>query len=221
MKVYVFVIAVVLCNFAASFGQTPSANQTPVALVPSQKGDANERYRIGFQDTLEIQVFRHPELNRRVGVNPNGTIDLFRLDQPILAVCKTETELAADIEKAYEKDYLKNPEVSVVAVDQKSQSVAVIGAVRTPGNFYISRKIQLLQLLAFAGGPDVEHAGTRLIVARPGSTSDCKMSAAQATATADLQLMDFKLRDVQEGKQTLWLQPGDVVSVLDADQIFV
>ena len=34
-------------------------------------------------------------------------------------------------------------------------------------------------------------------------------------------LMDFKLRDVQEGKQTLWMKPGDVVSVLDADLVYV
>src|ERR1043165_8179001 len=129
MKIYVFIGVLLLCNCTALLAQTQSANQTPQPVIPTQKGDPTERYRIGYQDTLEIQVFRHPELNRRVNVNPNGTINFFRLDAPIVAVCKTETELASDIEKAYEKDYLKNPEVSVVAVDQKSQSVAVIGAV--------------------------------------------------------------------------------------------
>jgi len=33
--------------------------------------------------------------------------------------------------------------------------------------------------------------------------------------------MGFKIRDVQEGKKTLWMQPGDVVSVLDADMVYV
>jgi polysaccharide export outer membrane protein len=136
-------------------------------------------------------------------------------------VCKTETELARDIEKAYEKDYLRNPEVNVVAVEQKSQVVAVIGAVKTPGQFYINKKVQLLQLLAFAGGPDIQYVGSRLLVARRGSTSVCKANEKDIAENSDLQLFDFKLSDVQEGKTTLWMQPGDVVSVLKADQVYV
>jgi polysaccharide export outer membrane protein len=146
---------------------------------------------------------------------------LVRLDDPIVAVCKTETELADDIAEAYEKDYLRNPEVSVVASEQKSQSVAVIGAVVKPGNFYINRRVHLLELLAYAGGPKTEDVGTRLLVARTGSTSDCKEAGAVASSTADIELMDFAIRDIQQGKETLWMQPGDVVSVLDADLVYV
>src|SRR5262249_61197786 len=122
MKIYAFIVAVVLCSCTVLLAQAPVTGQTSQP-PPGTQTDTNERYRIGYQDTLEIQVFRHPELNRRVNVNPNGTINLFRLDQPIVAVCKTENELAKDIEKAYEKDYLRNPEVSVIAVEQKSQAV--------------------------------------------------------------------------------------------------
>ncbi len=187
----------------------------------AQIADKDSRYRIGYQDTLDIQVFRHPELNRRVTVSPKGTISLFRLDEPIVAVCKTETELADDIATAYEKDYLRNPEVSVIAAEQKSQSVAVIGAVVKPGNFYINRRVHLLELLAYAGGPQTEDVGTRLLVARTGSTSDCKEASTVANSTEDIELMDFAIRDIQQGKETLWMQPGDVVSVLKADLVYV
>ncbi|MER3632340.1 MAG: hypothetical protein C4325_09390 [Blastocatellia bacterium] len=67
-----------------------------------------ERYRIGYQDRIAIQVFRHPELSQTVEVNTNGTITLFRLNEPIVAVCKTERELADAIAEAYRKDYLRN-----------------------------------------------------------------------------------------------------------------
>lgn len=192
----------------------------PVTKVSAPSGSTEDRYRIGFQDTLDVQVFRHPELSKRVAVAPNGTISLFRLDQPVVAVCKTEEELANDIAAAYAKDYLKNPEVSVLAVEQKSQSVSVIGAVEKPGSFYINRRIHLLELLAFAGGPKTDEAGTRLLVARTGSSSNCQDADASKDPD-DVQLMDFKLRDVQEGKQTLWMRPGDVVSVMDADVVYV
>ena len=73
-------------------------------------------------------------------------------------------------------------------------------------------------MLAYAGGPSKE-AGTRVLVARAGSSSACR----QKTEAADdnVSVMDFKLRDIELGRQTLWMQPGDVVSVLDADIVYV
>jgi polysaccharide export outer membrane protein len=222
MKFSIGLIVLALCVGIGVSAQTPvgaqTSSRTPLA---NQNGDGDERYRIGYQDTLDIQVFNHPNLSRRSTVNPDGTINLFRLDKPIMAVCKTELELAADIAKAYEKDYLRNPEVSVTAVEQRSQAVHVIGAVKTPGSFYLRRRTQLLDLLANAGGPDVEKAGSQIAVFRPGSTTDCKMNNADITAGNDVQLLYFRLREVQEGKSTLWMQPGDVVSVMDADQVYV
>lgn len=205
---------------AQSVGMTtPPVKQ---GQVPPALSSPDERYRIGYQDTLDIQVFRHPELNKRVSVDTNGTIILFRLDTPIVAVCKTESELASEIAKAYEKDYLRNPEVNVIAVEQKSQAVSVIGAVEKPGSFYINRRVHLLELLAFAGGPKSGEAGTRLLVARTGSRSNCQQDTASGgTANDNVELMDFKIRDVQTGKETLWMQPGDVVSVLDADVVYM
>jgi polysaccharide export outer membrane protein len=190
------------------------------AVVPSAAAQEAEpsidRYRIGFQDTLEIQVFKHPELSLRVSVNPNGTIFIPRAEGPIIAVCKTERELADEIAEIYRK-FLRDPFVNVVVADQKSQSFGVIGAVEKPGTFYINRQVQLLELLSLAGGPNKE-AGNRIIVARTGSSSACKKPGETDEA---LRFLTFRMRDVQEGRQSLWMKPGDVVSVLDADLVFV
>jgi polysaccharide biosynthesis/export protein len=209
-----------------SFGQTDPVKgnqttaQTDSKIIPTVAGKTDdERYRIGFQDTLEVQVFRHPELTQKVSVNPDGTIFLFRADKPIAAICKTERELATVIAKEY-LSFLKKPEVNVVAIEQKSQSLGVIGAVEKPGNFFVNRKIRLLELLAYAGGTNKE-AGSRLIVARTGSTSACKVESDDSVIENDLVLMNFKVKDVLEGKQNLWMQPGDVVSVLDSDVIYI
>jgi len=113
----------ILSAFIASQAQTATPTATD-AIVPtgfpgSQSKD--ERYRIGFQDQLEIRVFGHPKLEQKVNVNSNGTINLFRLNSPVIAVCRTERELADDIAEAYKKDYLRNPEVTVTATEQRSQ----------------------------------------------------------------------------------------------------
>ena len=184
----------------------------------SQVVPGEERYRIGYQDRLSVQVFRHPELNQTVEVNPNGTITLFRLEEPVVAVCKTERELADDIAKAYQKDYLKNPEVNLVVAEQRSQSFAVIGAVTKPANYIINRRVRLLELLAFAGGPS-KDAGSRLVVARTGSTANCKRG--EGNTVDEYSYTSFRLRDVLAAKENPEMKPGDVVSVLEADSVYV
>lgn len=203
------IITAIACLSATAQGSYVSPDSDP----------RDDRYRIGYQDTLAIQIFRHPELAQKVSVNSKGTINLFRIREPIVAVCKTEEELARDIEAAYEKDYLRNPEVQVVAVEQRSQAFGVVGAVEKPGYYYITRKVRLLELLAFAGGPNRE-SGTRIFVARAGSTSDCKPGPAQ-TNSGEAEAVSFQLKDVLEGKANFVMEPGDVVSVPMADVVYL
>jgi polysaccharide biosynthesis/export protein len=210
----------------------PAAAQTEPAAASPEKAIAavpqgtpidpasESRYRIGFQDVLDIQVSRHTELNKRVTVSANGLIYLDRLEAPIVAVCKSEHELADDITAAYKVKYLRDPQITVSLAEQKSQAVAVIGAVEKPGSYYLSHRIHLLELLAMAGGPNKE-AGTRILVARTGSTSNCRTPGSGSAQSDDIELLGFKTREIQEGKKTFWMQPGDVVSVLDADIVYV
>jgi len=177
----------------------------------------DERYRIGLMDQITVVVDRHADLTQIVPVEPNGTIRLFRLDRPISAACKTEEQLAADIRTAYMENYLKDPQVHVRA-DQKSQTLYVIGAVDKPGSYFVTRRYHLLEILAQAGGP-TKDAGSRLVVVRGGSQSACRETT--APADADVSVVSFKIRDVYEGKKTFWMQPGDIVSVLKADMIYV
>jgi len=202
-----------------SNGQVPAPSSTPLRTTVLDANAQSDRYRIGFRDVLDIQVFRHPDLSQRVLVSPNGTIVLFRLEHPVVAVCRTERELATDIENAYKEKYLRDPEVNVVVAEQKSQSIAVIGSVEKPGNFFVNRRVHLLEMLAMAGGPNRE-AGTRLLIARAGSSSNCKESN-DAPDSDKVDVVGFKIRDIQEGKETFWMQPGDVVTVLDADIVYM
>ena len=198
---------------------TTVAQVTPVS-APDSKG-SEDRYRIGFQDQLEVQVFRHPELTQRVNVTSNGTISLFRLPTPILAVCKTEAELKRDIEEAYRKDYLRNPEVNVVAVEQRSRAFGMIGAVEKPGQYMISRRVRLIELLAQAGGPSKE-AGTRVLVARTGSTSNCKLNEGPVVADGDdIPVFSYRLSEILEGKENMVMRPGDIASVMKMDVVYV
>lgn len=182
-----------------------------------------QRYRIGYQDTIEITVVNHPRFSGNHSINPDGTIILPGLKAPVIAVCKTELELKEELTAAYKRDYLKNPFVNVRIVDQKSQAFGVSGAVKTPGYFYINRRVHLLELLTMAGGLDLELAGTQLIVVRTGGSSFCqeKTIAKNTDENPEIELLSFKIKDVQSAQQHLWMKPGDIVSVLEADPFYV
>lgn len=186
----------------------------------SDKKQANEKYRIGYQDTVEIQVFRHPELSQTVNVNPDGTILMPRLDKPIVAVCKTERELGETLATLYNKDYLRNPFVTVRVVNQLSQPFAVIGAVEKPGSFYLNRRIRLLELLAFAGGPKTDKAGAKIQVARVGNIAGC-VENTESQNSDTVEFLAFRTNDVMAGKDNPWMQPGDIVSVLEAEEAYI
>ena len=213
-----------LVSFFAVFGAASilSGQTTPTSTSVAQNSAGSQReddkYRIGYRDKLNVQVFKHPELSSTVAVEPNGTISLFKISQPIMAACKTERELANDIAAAYKKDYLKNPEVNVIATEQMSQSFAVTGAVEKPANYYVNRRVRLLELLAFAGGPSKE-AGSRVVVVRGGSSSGCDQTTPATDENSGT--FSFKLRELQEGKQNLVMQPGDYVWVMPTDFVFV
>lgn len=184
------------------------------------KNNSDEKYRIGFQDTIEVQVYRHPELTQVVNVNSDGTINLHRIERPVLAACKTERELANTIADQY-KIIFKNPNVNVRTIEQRSQPVAIVGAVEKPGSFNLGRKIRLLELLAFAGGPDVENAGSKIQIARIGNVTGCQDSTVADAENTQVEFLRFNLNNVLEGKENPWMQPGDIVSVLIAEEAFV
>lgn len=193
-------------------GQAMRPLETSVAALP-----ANEKYRIGYQDVISVQVDKHPNLNQTVPVRPDGTIKLFRID-PVVAVCRTDVELAEDLRVAFGEKILRNPLVSVTVTEQRSQPVTVIGSVEKPNTYYLTRRLHLLELLGLAGGPNKE-AGTRLILVRSGSQSVCRKPDDPVDDT--LSVYDMKIRDIIEAKTTFWVKPGDAVSVLSADIIYV
>ena len=185
------------------------------------KNQTSDKYRIGFQDAIEVQIYRQPGISGRYEIASDGTIRMPRVNAPIIAVCKTETELSNTI-TAHLKSWLKDPFVTVRVSEQKSQQFAVIGAVQKPGNYLLSRRIRLLELLALAGGPDVENAGAKIQVARLGSLAGCDDNV-QKVETPDTatELVGFNLNEVMQGKQNPWMNPGDIVSVLIAEEAYV
>ncbi len=172
---------------------------------------------------LDIRVFNRPQLSREaVRVDGRGTIRMPLLDDDIRAACKTEGELAKEIAASYLK-YQRSPHVDVFVKEYNSQPVAVIGAVNAPGRFQLQRRVRLLELLSLAGGPTLV-AGERIQIARAPGPAPCEeQSQATPAATAEGHLLLLNLRDTLRGEEQAnpYVRPGDMVSVPEAEQVFV
>ncbi len=238
MKVLKFLaifFAVILLNdiyVGKAVGQIKTDNQTtdktPLVVQSSRTASDNqipndnqttEKYRIGFQDTIEIQVAKHADLSGVFNINSDGTILLPRMEKSIVAVCKTERELGEAIATIYRASILQNPFVNVRVVDQRSQSFAVIGAVEKPGSFFLNRRVRLLELVAMAGGQKIDKAGA-IKIARTGNYNGCNTNYTSENEN-DLKILTFSSKDVMSAKENPWLEPGDIVSVLEAEEAYV
>lgn len=225
-------MALFLCLGTAIAQQdTPSSESKSETTTAPRANGAEPRYLIGAGDVLDIRIFNYPQLSREaVRVDGNGMIKLPLLADEIMATCKTETELASEISKQY-LEYIKNPHVEVFIKDFQSKYVAVIGAVNEPGRFEMRRRIRLLELLSFAGGPS-EKAGGRIQIRHASEIKPCLNRGEGvpiAENTGDLTLeenthwynLDRLMSGVEEDKNNPYIRPGDIVSLTEADSVYV
>jgi polysaccharide export outer membrane protein len=188
---------------------------------------ADERYRIGPGDVLDIRVYNRPQLSREaIRVDGRGMIRMPLIEGEIQAACRTESELAKELATRY-LEYLRNPHVDVFVKEYQSQPVAVIGAVNTPGRFQLQRRVRLLELLSFSGG-HTERAGRNIHVVHGATAPSVCESPASDNDIGDVDIVAtglaaYKLSDTLRGDASSnpYIRPGDIVTLPEAEQIYV
>jgi polysaccharide export outer membrane protein len=193
-----------------------------MAMASSETAGADTRYRIGPGDVLDVRVTRAPELSRdAIRVDQSGNIRMPMLDTDIPAACQTEGELAQNIAGLYRK-YKNEPHVDVFVREFQSQPVAVIGAVRGPAQFKLQRQVKLLELLSLVGGP-TEVAGQTIQVVHAGQGPLCGQRNGSIDTNDASAFVSYNLSDTLHGlaEANPVVQAGDVISVPQADQVFV
>lgn len=200
------------------------AGNAAAVTAATTTSQPDNRYRIGPGDVLEVRVFNLPQLSREaVRVEGNGMIRMPLIEGEIRAACRTESELASELARLY-TEYRKNPQVDVFIKEYNSQPVAVLGAVNTPGRFQLQRRVRLLELLAFAGGP-AERAGRNIQVIHSSPLLTCEQEGpGLSSAAADApDVSSYRLNDLLQGdiRANPYIRPGDVVTITEAEQVYV
>lgn len=186
-------------------------------IALSAQAQEGDRYRIGAGDVLDVRIYNRPQLSRdAVRVEGNGMIRMPLIETEIQAACLTEGELAKEIATRYTK-YYRNLQVDVFIKEYHSRQIAIIGAVNEQGRFELQRRIRLLELLTYAKGPS-PRAGQTINVVHSTAPTLCKKDDDEINAFVSYRLSDTLLGDP---KANPYLEPGDIITIPDADQVYV
>lgn len=124
-------------------------------------------YVIGAGDTLQIFVWRNPEVSITVPVRPDGKIST-PLVEDMVASGKTPTQLAREIEHVL-AGYLKDPLVTVIVTAFSGafeQQIRVVGEVTVPSALMYRADMTLLDVMIQVGGLTDFAAGNRSSIVR-------------------------------------------------------
>jgi len=136
-------------------------------LAPQQSEVINSDYLIGPGDSVNIIVWRNPEVSMTVSVRPDGKLTT-PLVEDLPASGKTSTELARDIEKALSK-FIQQPVVTVVVVGfvgPYSEQIRVIGEAAKPQALPYRQGMSLMDVLIAVGGVTDFAAGNKASIIR-------------------------------------------------------
>lgn len=182
--------------------QTSAAATAPSDPSVPASSTVDNDYVIGPGDTIQIFVWRNPEISTTVPVRPDGKITT-PLVQDMVAVGKTPSQLARDIEKVL-VIYVKSPQVNVIVTQPLSvfSQVKVIGEVERPQSVPFREGMTVLDAILAVGGLGQYAAGNRAKIVRK-----------QGNKTEEIRVKLSSLVNGGDMRQNLKLKPGDVLVV--------
>jgi polysaccharide biosynthesis/export protein len=202
-----------------------AAAERPVEL----RVESDSEYLIGPDDRIDVSVFGAEAFSGEHRVDGNGQVAIPLLG-PVMAGGKTLRELETHLEDRLRQTYMRDPHVAVQVVEMRSQGVSVVGAVREPGVYQLTRPSTLLEVLAVAGGL-TEEAGSSVFVMRPttgpqplaevGSAPVLAASTATAGQPGVIEVDLGALLDSGDTSQNLLVRAGDIVQVRPAGLVYV
>jgi polysaccharide export outer membrane protein len=169
--------------------------------APTTAATPDYNYVIGPGDTVNIIVWRNPELSMAVPVRPDGKITS-PLIEDLPALGKDSTTLARDMEKALAK-YVRDPVVTVIVTNFNgpySEQIRIVGEATRPQILPYRQKMTLLDVMIAVGG----------------ITDFANGNAASILRTAEGKQYNVRIRDlIKRGdvSANVDMKPGDVLII--------
>ncbi len=151
----------------AQSGATGSQDTPNLVNRAGNDPRASRGFALGVGDVIHINVFEEPQFSNSLVIRPDGKISLPLISEVYVAGL-TPTAIEQLLTVRLEK-YINHPRVTVTVQEIHSRVVYVTGEVLRPGAYALAGNINVVQLIARAGGVTayakkknvyVLHAGT-------------------------------------------------------------
>ncbi len=197
-KVAILALTAIMVLAGCSTGRNYSNLPTEVADY------TKDVYQIGVGDSLNVMVWRNPELSISVPVRPDGKISV-PLVGDIFAAGKSAPDLSKEITDALET-YIRSPQVTVIVSSANSMEfinrVRITGAVNSPQSMAFRKGMTVLDLVLLAGG-----------ISDFGKGNAAKLYR----LTPDgIEIHDLYIQDILENgdvRSNYTLMPSDIITV--------
>ena len=154
----------------------------------------SQTYTLAPNDVVQIKVYQEDDLETKARVGQDGTISF-----PLIGVVhiggKTIEQAGELIREKLDKDYLVNPQVTLIVAEYSKRRFTVLGQVQKPGSFEIpsEESVTLLEAIAMAGGytrlADKAHVKvTRMTGSKPATVTINTKRESSAAETMSFQI---------------------------------
>ena len=202
-----------LCFFFSSslVAQEKEKNWNEHLVELSALHQAGPDYRLGSGDLIEINVFGVENYTHKLRISATGTINLPFVGRIVVAEM-TPAELEEKLKSLLDGRLIRNPQVFVSVHEYKSHPVFILGAVGKPGQYQMTQQLNLIDVIAMAGGLDLARAEDHAFIQRR------KTGTKKGTSedSSQLDIIKINLKELLENGSlslNLKLQGGDVINI--------
>ena len=149
-----------------------------VLVLTAQAADA-PAYKLGSGDKIRVTVFNEKDLSGDYDVTDQGFVALPLIGQ-VKVSGETVSEVADVITRAYGKDYLVNPRVSVEVLNYRP--FFILGEVQKPGSYPYVSGMTVLQAVTLGGGYTPRADQDKILIKRADRPNDGEQRAKEDSA---------------------------------------
>jgi polysaccharide export outer membrane protein len=174
-----------------------SGNSAGVGVI------VGENYILKPSDIITVSVYQEPDLQKEVRVEGDGTVALALVGK-VKVAGMTVAEAQSLITELYNRDYIVNPQVSVLVTSFSPKVIHILGQVNSPGIVQIppDRDLTLIEAIAAVRG-----------VTRLGNPKAIVIKRIQEDGRAVQMEVNFNRIVTDPDSRDIILQEGDTIWV--------
>lgn len=215
MKISLYLTIFLLTSLwvsAQEFSNGPSPSDSGSNYISSSSSSSSssglsiivgENYILKPSDVIQVSVYQEPDLDKSVRIEADGTVTLALVNK-IKVSDLTVSEAQDLITQLYNRDFLVDPQISVLVTSFSPKLVRILGSVNRPGVIDMppDREMTLTEAIANANGVSRLGNPKSITIKRVGADGKTQ----QFEVNFNRILMNANAKDIvlEEG-DTIWI----------------